>query len=84
MPGPISLAHATDEPMSATEEPIFDPAKLDDDDGMVTNDAGRCMHDYVVDYEAKMHNAPSWFNKAFDPAGLFNKRQTREKWFNIC
>ena len=31
LPGPISLAHATDEQMSATEEPIFDPA--DDDDG---------------------------------------------------
>ena len=66
---------------------MLDPANygdgdVDDDDEMMTNDAIWCMHDYVIDY--KKQNA--WWTKevqkAFDPAGLFNTRQAREKWFN--
>ena len=30
-----------------------------DDDDMMTNDAIWCMHGYVVDYEATMHDEPS-------------------------
>jgi len=37
--------------MSATEEPILNPANYDDglEDIMLTNDAARCMHESVVD-----------------------------------
>ena len=68
MPGPINLAHVADEPMRATEEPIFDPANDDDDgddddDDTMTNDAGRCMHDKLLTMKQQMHDEPSWFEK---------------------
>ena len=56
MPGPISLTHATDEPMSATDAPIFDPTHDDDGgvgdgDDMMTNDARTSLRESVVEYE---------------------------------